>query len=365
MFSRKGAKPPVGAAPSPRLDLCHSRRFETVPTVFLTHDPDALANFYGRAALEGLRKLAEVRINDTGKLLSTDDLLAQASGCELIVADVNTPAESSLFDQADDLVAFLRCAVDTRTIDIQAASRNGILVTNASPGFVHSVSELVFGVMIDLARQVTIASSSYHTGNVPEKHMGIELKESTIGILGFGNIGSKVAEIAKAFDMTVLVHDPYKSVGESGVEQVSKENLLERSDFVVCLVIANAETENLMNADAFARMKSTAFFINASRGNLVDETALSEALQKKLIAGAALDVGQAPGQMPTPEIARLPNVIATPHVGGLTPPATQAQALETVEQVHALLSHQLPHNALNAGQASRLNRLGIEGPGTK
>ena len=252
-----------------------------MPTVFLTHDPDALTNFYGEAALNGLRKLTDVRINDTGRLLSTDDLLAQASGCELIVADVNTPAESSFFERAEDLVAFLRCAVDTRTIDIEAASRNGILVTNAGPGFVHSVSELIFGVMIDLARQVTYAASSYHAGKVPEKHMGIELKGSTIGILGFGNIGSKVAEIAKAFDMTVLIHDPYKSLDRPGVEQVSKETLLERSDFVVCLVIANAETENLMNTDAFTRMKPAAFFINASRGNLVDEATPGRGTAKK------------------------------------------------------------------------------------
>lgn len=334
-------------------------------TIFLTHDPDSLTNFYGEAALAGLREVAEVRVNDTGKLLPNDALVEQSAGCELIVADVNTPADASFFDRATDLVAFLRCAVDTRTIDIEAASRNGILVTNASPGFVHSVSELIFGVMIDLARHVTYAASAYHAGEVPEKRMGIELKGSTIGILGYGNIGSKVAEIAKVFDMAVLVCDPYKTVAESDVEQVSMEALLERSDFVVCLVIANAETENLMDSTVFSRMKQTAYFINASRGNLVDEAALSEALQQGRIAGAALDVGRAPGQMPAPEIAKRPNVIATPHVGGLTPPATQAQALETVEQARALLSGKLPHNALNPEHASRLTRLGIDSQGAE
>jgi len=326
-------------------------------TVFLTHELDALRNFYGEKALAGLREIAQIRTNETGKLLDSEALIEHSAGCELIVADVNTPFDSAFFDRAADTVALLRCAVDIRTIDIDAASRNGILVTNAGPGFVHSVSELVFGSMIDLARHVTYAASAYHAGTLPEKRMGLELKDSTIGILGYGSIGTRVAEIATAFAMNVLVCDPFKDVAEAGVKQVSMQALLERSDFVVCLVIANAETENLFDAAAFARMRKTAYFINASRGNLVDEIALSAALQENRIAGAALDVGRAAGQMPTMSIARMNNVIATPHVGGLTPPATQAQALETVEQVRTLLSGRLPHNVLNAEHADRLSRL--------
>jgi hypothetical protein len=101
---------------------------------------------------------------------------------------------------------------------------------------------------------------------------------------------------------------------------------------VVCLAIANADTENLMNAQAFARMKPGAFFVNASRGNLVDEAALREALDRGHLAGCAMDVGRAPDQMPTPELARHPKVIATPHVAGLTPQAIEHQSLETVAQ---------------------------------
>lgn len=330
-------------------------------SVFLTHDPDALRNFYGEKALAGLREIAQVRTNETCELLDSDALVEQAAGCELIVADVNTPADGAFFDRAAETVALLRCAVDIRTIDVEAASRNGILVTHAGPGFVHSVSELIFGSMINLARHVTYAASAYHAGTVPEKRMGLELKDSTIGILGYGSIGTRVAEIARAFAMNVVVCDPFKDVDEAGLEQVSIEALLERSDFVVCLVIANAETENLIDAAAFARMRKTAYFINASRGNLVDEIALSAALQENRIAGAALDVGRAVGQMPTLAIARMDSVIATPHIGGLTPPATQAQALETVEQVRALLSGRLPHNALNEEHADRLPRLSGKG----
>jgi len=134
---------------------------------------------------------------------------------------------------------------------------------------------------------------------------------------------------------------------------VALDRLLSESDFVACLAMANAQTENLMDAAAFARMRPDAFFINVSRGGLVDEAALEAALREKRIAGAALDVGRAPDQMPTPALAALPNVVATPHVGGLTPPAIAAQALETVRQVEAILQGQAPHGAVNADRWTR------------
>jgi D-3-phosphoglycerate dehydrogenase len=129
--------------------------------------------------------------------------------------------------------------------------------------------------------------------------------------------------------------------------------LLASSDHVVCLAVANESTENLVNAEAFARMRRNAVFINASRGNLVDETALAAAITEGRIAGAALDVGRAPDQMPTPAIAAMPNVIATPHIGGLTPPAIEAQAQHTVEQVRAVVSGALPDGAVNAATWTR------------
>jgi D-3-phosphoglycerate dehydrogenase len=147
--------------------------------------------------------------------------------------------------------------------------------------------------------------------------------------------------------MTVLVSDPYAQVDDRRFLKLPMEELLGRADYVICLAIANEETENLMNAAAFARMKPDAFFINMSRGNLVDEAALMEALSENRIAGAAMDVGRAPDQMPSPELAGLRNVIATPHIGGLTPPASESQALDTVRQVEALVKGEVPPGAAN------------------
>src|SRR4029078_6482447 len=147
--------------------------------------------------------------------------------------------------------------------------------------------------------------------------------------------------------MKVLVSDPYAQVDDRRFLKLPLEALLGQADYVICLAVANEETENLLNAAAFARMKPDAFFINMSRGNLVDEAALAEVLSKKRIAGAAMDVRRDPDQMPSPDLGRLSNVIATPHIGGLTPPASESQAFDTVHQVEALVKGEVPPGAAN------------------
>jgi D-3-phosphoglycerate dehydrogenase len=142
-------------------------------------------------------------------------------------------------------------------------------------------------------------------------------------------------------------------VNDARIKHLSLEDLLERSDYVVCLAIANESTENLIGQAELARMRSHAFFINLSRGNLVDEAALAAALRENRIAGAAMDVGRALDQMPSPELAKLSNVIATPHIGGLTPPAIESQSSETVRQVEAIIDGKVPVGAVNADRWTR------------
>jgi D-3-phosphoglycerate dehydrogenase len=314
----------------------------------LTHTPHMRDNYYGARALAGLTSLGEVVLHQGDETLEGERLIAAARGCDLIVADRATALPAPIFDALPSLKAALRCAVDIRNIDVTAASMHGILVTRAKPGFVESVTELVFGFLVDLNRGISRAAAAYQSGQVPTARMGRQLAGTTIGIIGYGAIGRAVAPLAAAMGMRVLIADPYVTVDEPGFDQVDLATLLASSDHVVCLAVANEATESLINAEAFARMRRDAVFINVSRGNLVDETALAAALAEGKIAGAALDVGRAPDQMPTPAIAALPNVIATPHIGGLTPPAIEAQALNTVEQVRALVSHAVPDGAVNA-----------------
>jgi len=149
--------------------------------------------------------------------------------------------------------------------------------------------------------------------------------------------------------MRVLVNDPYVK----DVEQTPFDALLGESDYVVPLAVATSQTENLMNAAAFAKMKKGAYFINVSRGNLVDEAALEAALDSGHLAGCALDVGRAPDQMPTPRLAARPDVIATPHVAGLTPPAIEHQAMDTVAQAAEIVKGRVPKGAVNAERWTR------------
>jgi D-3-phosphoglycerate dehydrogenase len=328
--------------------------------IFLTHIPEMLENYYGPRAVAALREMAEVVINPTGRVLDADGLAAEAKGCDIIISDRQTPGPREFLDKAGDAVAFLRCAVDIRNIDVEAASRNGILVTRATPGFDASVAELAVGMMVDLARHVTASVIEYRGGAEVSAPMGRQLKGATLGIIGYGVIGEYLARLGLALGMNVAVHDPYKSIADEGVRQSSFEDVLANSDFVTCLAVATAETENLMDKRAFARMKPGAFFLNLSRGNLVDEEALEEVLDEKRIAGVAMDVGRAPDQKPSLRLARRADVIATPHIAGLTPSAIEHQAFDTVEQARALIAGKVPPGAVNAEKATRLSRLGTD-----
>jgi D-3-phosphoglycerate dehydrogenase len=316
-----------------------------------------LRNYYGERAVAALRELGEVRVNDAGRVLDAEALAAAARGCEIVVSDRQTPGPAAFFRNAPDLVAFLRCAVDIRNVDVEAASAAGILVTHATPGFAASVAEMTIGFMVDLARDISDSVLVYRQGRAPAARTGLELRGATLGIIGYGVIGQYLAPLGVALGMTVLVADPHKQVSEPGLRQVAFEALLAEADFVVCLAVATEATENLMNAAAFARMKPGAFFINMSRGNLVDEAALARALDERRIAGAAMDVGRAADQMPPLTLAARPDVIATPHAAGLTPQAIEHQAFDTVRQVAELVAGRLPPHAVNAEAATRLARL--------
>jgi D-3-phosphoglycerate dehydrogenase len=256
-----------------------------------------------------------------------------------------------------ELAAVCRVAVDIRNIDVAAASTHGVLITHAGRSWLAAVSELVIGLMIDAARGISRANIAYKRAEAPAVRMGRQLAGSTAGIIGYGPLGRCVAELALAFGMSVLVSDPYVTVEHDRIEQVDLDDLLRRADFVLPLAVATTETENLIDCKALGRMRSDAFLINLSRGNLIDETALLEALDAGRIAGAAMDVGRAPDQMPSPQLAVRPDVVATPHIGGLTQAAIEGQALETVEQVESLARGQAPTGSVNAERATRLSRL--------
>jgi D-3-phosphoglycerate dehydrogenase len=298
--------------------------------------------------LAGLRQVGEVKLHQGAQPLEGEALIKAAEDCELIVSYRQSPGPAALFERLPRLVAFLRCAIDIRNVDVPAASKAGVLVTQASAGFVTSVSEMVLGFLVDLSRNITRSTMEYRAGRVPQAATGKELKGSTIGVIGYGAIGKELVRITRALGMRVLIHDPYQKV-----DQVSLDELLRESDYVVPLAVATAETENLMDARAFGKMKKGSYLINVSRGNLVDEAALEAALDSGHLAGAAIDVGRAPDQMPSPRLAARADVIATPHAAGLTVPAIEHQSMETVAQAAEIVNGRAPKGAVNAEHWTR------------
>ncbi len=327
-------------------------------TVFVTHPQDKLDQYFGPRATQALQAVADVRFNLADRDLTTAELIAAACGCDALIAYRQTPGPKLLFQALPELNAFIRCAVDIRSVDIEAANAHGVLVTQASPGYAAAVSEWIIAVMVDLGRGISRYAAAYHRDQPLAPIMGRELRGSSLGVIGFGQIGRYLADLALAFGMRVLVTTPRPIAARDGVRQVPLPVLLAESDFVVCLASANAQTENMMNAQTFAAMKPRTHFVNAARGELVDEWALLQALESGHLAGCALDVGRAPDQMPSSALARHPLVLAAPHIGGLTVPAIEHQALETVSQLSLLLKGVVPPGAVNAAHATRLRRWG-------
>ena len=327
------------------------------PRILLTHTPDMRRNYYGERALAGLRALGDVVLHEASDALTAPELIVAARGCAIVVADRATHFDAKRLAGLPDVAAILRVAVDIRNIDIDAASRAGILVTQASRSWVSAVSELAVGLMIDASRGISAANIAYKSGREPTVARGRQLAGATAGIIGYGPLGRRVAELCLALGMTVIIHDPYVTTADARVAMGTLDDVCRKADFLLPLAVATPETENIVGERTLALMKPDAFLINLSRGNLVDEAALEQALDERRIGGAALDVGRAPDQMPSRHLARRADVSATPHIGGLTTEGIEGQALETVAQVADILAGRMPKGAVNADAADRLAQI--------
>jgi D-3-phosphoglycerate dehydrogenase / 2-oxoglutarate reductase len=325
--------------------------------VFLTHNPEDRVAYYGRA-LPMLEQLADVVQNPLERDLTTAELIDLSQGCHVIVAHRSTPGEAAVFERVPSLVAFLRCAVDTSTIDVVAASANGVVVARADKSFVASTAELALGLLLDVARNISVSAADYAEGRTPPQRPGRQLQGRTAGIIGYGAIGSYLVTLLAAIGMDVLVHDPFVTdLDVEGVRLVGFDELLTSADVVFPLVPASPDTENLIGAPQLAVMRPGSLLINVGRGELLDEAAVADALRSGQLGGLGLDVGRAADQRPSPELASMPGVVATPHLGGLTPENADAQAASSVEQVAAMSAGEVPPRSLNPEHATRLRAL--------
>jgi D-3-phosphoglycerate dehydrogenase / 2-oxoglutarate reductase len=322
--------------------------------VFLTHNPEDLQAYYGRALID-LQAIVDVVRNPLDRDLTTTELIEAASGCEVIVAHRSTPGEAALFTGRPELLAFLRCAVDISTIDVAAASQAGVLVGHADKSFTASTAELALALMLDLARNVSESTLDFRRDGSAPQRPGRQLRGRLAGIIGYGTIGAYLADMLRAIGMQVIVSDPVADARHHGFEQVELSELLARAEFVLPLAASMPSTHHLIDAAALAAMRPGALLINVSRGELLDEQAVADALDRGHLGGLAMDVGSAPDQRPSPLLARRNGVVATPHLGGLTPENADAQARSSVEQIAALLRGEMPPRVANPTQATRVH----------
>jgi D-3-phosphoglycerate dehydrogenase len=275
---------------------------------------------------------------------------AELAEADALIVRSATRVTEDLLDRAPRLRVIGRAGVGVDNIDLEAATRRGILVMNTPGGNAASVAEHALALMLALARSIPQLSAALHAGRWEKSGAaGAELRGKTLGIVGLGRVGAEVAQRARGFEMRVVAHDPYLSperAAEWGVELVPLAELFAQSDFVSLHTGLSPATERMMNKETLAHMKRGARLINTARGELVDEAALAEALRSGHLAGAGLDVFAAEPPRDSPLLA-FPNVIATPHVAGSTAEAQEEVGVQIAQQVRDFLAEGILRNAVN------------------
>jgi D-3-phosphoglycerate dehydrogenase len=280
------------------------------------------------------------------------ELSRQIGDFRALIIRNQTQVTAELLAEATKLVVVGRAGTGLDNVDVAAATKEGILITSTPDQNAISVAELTMGLMLSLARLIPAANQDTKSGKWNRhQFLGTELYGKTIGVIGAGKIGYLTARRAQSFGMKVLAHDLFISrdnilLSELNAELVSLVDLLEGADVVSCHLPATPETVGLLNAACFEKMKSTALFINTSRGEVVVEDDLLRALKSGVIAGAALDVRSTePPQ--TGELERLPNLILTPHVAAFTNEAQDRVTRAICDDIIRVLDGKPAQNPVN------------------
>jgi D-3-phosphoglycerate dehydrogenase len=281
-----------------------------------------------------------------------DEQLAERLGeYDGILIRSATKLTADLIERGTRLRVIGRAGVGVDNVDVEAATKRGIVVANAPESNVVTAAEHTMALLLALARNIPQAYESLTAGRWERsKFSGVELYEKTLGILGFGRIGQLVAQRARGFGMRVLAFDPFVSAERYRELRVEKadgpEDIYAQADFVTIHLPKTPETANFLDADAFAKMRDGVRILNVARGGLIDEAALQAALDSGKVAGAALDVFPSEPMIENPLFA-YPNVVVTPHLGASTAEATDRAGYQSAEQVVAALTGGVVSTAVN------------------
>jgi len=307
-----------------------------------------VADSLNQAGLDLLASEHEVIVK-TG--LSEDELVAELADVQALLVRSQTQVTERVIAAAPRLEVIGRAGVGVDNIDLDAATQQGVIVVNAPLANTMSTAEHAFGLMLAVARNTAQAHGSLRGGAWDRsKYAGVELSGRTLGIVGLGRIGTEVAHRARAFEMRVVAFDPFVSkdrASQLGVELAELDELLEQSDFVTLHTALHEGTRGMIGSDQLARMKSTAYLINAARGALIDEQALYDAVDSGQIAGAGIDVFSeepAVGNIVTTH----DRIVVTPHLAASTSEAQTRAATQTAEQILDILAGRSARFAVNA-----------------
>ncbi len=282
--------------------------------------------------------------------LSKEELIKIISSYEGLIVRSATKVVAEIIEAADNLKVIGRAGIGVDNIDLDAAGKKGIIVMNAPEGNIITTAEHTMALLLSMSRNIPQASATLKGKKwSPKEFMGVELFEKTLGIVGLGRIGSIVAERARAFHMKIVVYDPYISQERAeklGVELVQLKDLLGRAEFIT-LHTPGLAGKPLLGKEEFQQMKPGIRIVNCARGSLIDDSALIEAVQAKIVAGAALDVyHKEPLDLDSP-LLQVNEIICTPHLGASTEEAQEKVAIAICDQVIDYLKYGNVRNAVN------------------
>lgn len=301
---------------------------------------------------EGLEILEQHGEVDVKTDLSEAELVDIIGDYSAMIVRSGTQVTADVIEAGHQLQVIGRAGVGVDNIDMEVATRRGIIVVNAPTANTIAAAEQAIALMLALARLVPQADESLRHGYWErKKFVGVEVRNKVLGIIGLGRIGTEVAKRARGLEMKIVAYDPYVSADHAvryDVQLMNLPDLLRAADFVTLHVPQSADTKNFINDETLALMKPTARLINCARGGLVDEEALAKALNEGRIAGAALDVFSHEPPPADHPLLNHPRVIATPHLGGSTAEAQASVARDIAEQVVTVLEGRVPQHALNA-----------------
>jgi glyoxylate reductase len=311
--------------------------------------------------IDFLKRHFEVESNQTDRLYAREELIAKLQGKDGVQTSSSDRIDAGLLDKCPTIKAVCNTAVGYNNIDVEACTRHGVMVSNTPGVLTDSVADYSMGLIIATCRRMTEGEAYLRKGEWKgtflKQMLGHDVHGATLGIMGFGRIGQAIARRARGFDMKILYHSRSRAAAdaekESGAIYTGKEELLRTADVVLLILPFTPETQHYIGAKELAQMKPSAVLVNMARGGIVDDAALIDALKKKTIWAAGLDVYENEPKL-NPGFLGLGNVVLSPHIASASEPTRRAMAMTAAKNLAAALSGQAPPNLLNPDYVKHL-----------